>query len=420
MRPSTRVRHGQPEHPPAHASHPAPHHEEPKKEHVYLTPFQQLLMRAREKFDVIPYMEVAQNTKLAYQAPISNPAATPATLTQTTTTVTPTYGLAWEKMPFMAWDVFPVGNEAFPAGQANDLSAGAFTCLWSTGAFQSQINQSLGFIVTDDAHGTPGDDWVKHPGGVILKRTSAESWEQWQEILQFVAQPISLGTRFLGFPYLWSALRGYKLVGKDTIQPKQKTRQEYLDEGHKLEKFTYIGPVTVTMVAGTGAGANYVNTPGALRSFQLNFNSPKADGADFLLESIRIRPQSLPSTDLLPYIDTIGVGLESSAAPGLQLQGTSSLLASGAQQKILFPWRMALGAQINVSQTVQPGVPPIVQQLRSQWDLPIGLTIPYNARWNLLAQPLISFATGYTGGSDFNPNVTMEFALEGELILPKE
>lgn len=428
MRPSTPQRHGAPPvnphratHPPAHPPanrppvHAPPHHDTHAgaKPHVYLTDYQRLLMKMRDQYDLLPWIEVIPGL-LPYQSPL---------LTKSTLTVTPSYGVVWEHMPFMAWDVtYPSA-----AGVVGDLSSGAFTTLWSTGANIAQVNQSLGFITTDDAHGSPSDEWVQHPGGVYLKNTAPKSWEQWQEILQLVAEPALGGSALSGFGYLYAALRGYRFYDKGTIFPKQKTREEYLAEGHRLEKFTYTAQVQVTFLPGTQTGgpATYVNRPGQLGSYQLVFNSPKATDADFLCSRIRIRPQTLPSTDLYPFIDTVGVGLQMTGTPALGLQGATPNPANPANPSPnqLFPWRMALGAELNFNATAPAtvvGEPIIVQQLRSQWDLAIPLTIPYNSRWNMLAQPLVSYATGYAPGGSFNPNMTMEFCLDGELILPKE
>lgn len=391
-----------------HPDHPAaPHAPPPEQPPHYATAYLRRLLASRKDWDPFPFMEVVipQIGTPAYRAPVVPPAQLPG---QATMTVTSTYGLIWDKMPFIGWDI------SYPDGVANfaDLSSDCFATLWSQGFPPHQINQTLGFLTTDSVHGSPADDWVLHPGGIYLKQTAHGAWEQWQEQLNLAATP-SGGNSLNGYPYLFAGLRGYRLYRKGSIQPVQKTREEYLEEGHRLEPFDYTALVTATFVPSLSAslGAAYVNTPGPTGSYQLNFNSPKANGADFLCNRIRIRPVGAPS-NTFPFLDCIGVGLQMSAAPALNLQGTSGLRNFANQPNVLFPWRMALGADYNVGNN--SGLPPFVQQLRSQWELPIGLTIPYNARWNMLAQALVSLVNGA------NPvNVQMEFCLEGELILPK-
>lgn len=383
--------------------------------------FLQHLMEVRKTHDIAPHLELASTTMQA--------GATPGT--QAKLSVTPAYDLLFNEAPFIGWNPYyqftyssdgPGYDLLFTSTNLLDLSAGACSGFWSVGAQRSQLTEALGFISTDNLHGVPQSEWRKLRGGIFLKETSPRVWQQWQEKLQLNAnitayvpsKAIDGGGNLvynnLDAPTFYAGLRGYRLYPKGSLRPVQKTRDEYLAEGKVLYKYTYSQTVAVTFTqlvnytgpafpAGlnpsTGAAVLFAaqQSPGAIAKNLITFSAPGVYEADFLCHNLRIRPQNFPA----PFADAIAVGLQPIADSEVGLQNE------------LFPWRMALGMNLNTSQ----------QQLLTQWHFPFPMTFGANSQWNVIAQPLISLAPPL--GDDPNPasfSVTMEFVFDGELILP--
>lgn len=392
----------------------------------YRGPFLQRLMELRKTHDLFPFLERSSTT-------IASRAAVGA---QGKLSVTPAYDLLFDQIPFIGWVVnYPwsrVDNDPLPPtitssvpGAAYQLSTGACVCFPSVGASRGQVSESLGLITTDSTHGIPEDEWVKFLGGILLKETSPRQWQQWQEIVQLtsaaaiydpslapITGKVDFTLNFLSANYFYAGLRGYRAYPKSHLRTPQKTRTELLDEGVTFEKFDYTFPVTVTIgpsgVATFGPTPalstdpfiwSLENAPGALVQLPVVFNSAQSRNMDFLCHSLRVRPSAPLSSAARDMVDTIAVGLQP-----LQ-EGQVSL------QNDLFPWRMALGMDLFQSGFFV-GRPP-QQKLLTQWDFPLPMTIPFNAQWNLLAQPLMSTNPAAV------PNtitVNFDFIFGGELI----
>lgn len=375
------------------------------------TSYEDMLEQYCAKFDPFPWIEVT-NGVLPAGSPVG--AQTPLAMQRP-------YELLWDKMPFSAWDITLPGTVSKGgAPPFQDMSTGGGLYNWWIGANTDKFQQIQQAILAEDVIGSFNDRWLTIPGGSKLSKN--QLWQaQW-----FVGAAYNGGAGLNNAGQIWQSLRGYRWLPKGKMDPPQMSRREVLKKNlWHLRSFSYAGTVTV----------NINNSPSMPASFQLTLNAPHGLHADFLIHRIRIRPQTpiLPPLDPLypaaghpnpyvaseagaaAYIYAIQVGLQL-AETQAQLQGGQ--LAGGATTN-LAPWPHFMGVDysayltgLNVTTNISTATP--IPKLDTQWMLARPLRIKNNDSINLIAQPPqlpAAFALNYT--------CTMEYILDGELMIPK-